>query len=145
MRLRARYSTGSASEGVRVHDILPARAVDSTKELTMQVADSSNQLGLRAGDTVVVRSKEEILATLDAQGRLDGMPFQPEMFAFCGRTLRVGKVAHKTCDTINKTGGRRVRNAVHLEGVRCDGSAHAGCQADCNLFWKEAWLRHADA
>jgi hypothetical protein len=99
---------------------------------------------LRAGDWVVVRPKEEILATLDAQGRLDGMPFQPEMLAFCGRRLRVYKVAHKTCDTIHKTGGRKMRDAVHLEDVRCDGSAHGGCQADCLLFWKTAWLRRPE-
>jgi hypothetical protein len=30
--------------------------------------------------------------------------------------------------------------AVHLEDVRCTGSAHGGCQARCLLFWKEAWL-----
>jgi hypothetical protein len=99
---------------------------------------------LRAGDWVVVRSKEEILATLDAQGRLDELPFQPEMLAFCGRRLRVYKVAHKTCDTIHKTGGRKMRDAVHLEDVRCDGSAHGGCQADCLLFWKTAWLRRPE-
>src|SRR5262245_8181321 len=96
---------------------------------------------LRAGDWVVVRSKEEILATLDKRGRLDGLPFQPEMFAFCGQRLRVYKVAHKTCDTIHKTGGRGMRDAVHLEGSRCDGTEHGGCQADCLLFWKTAWLR----
>jgi hypothetical protein len=36
-----------------------------------------------------------------------------------------------------------MRNAVHLEGVRCDGSAHGGCQAGCLLFWKDAWLEEA--
>lgn len=100
-----------------------------------------DRLGLRTGDWVVVRSKEEILATLDERGCLDKLPFQPEMFAFCGRHLRVAKVAHKTCDNIRKTGGRRMANAVHLEGARCDGSSHGGCQADCVFFWKEAWLR----
>ena len=35
----------------------------------------------------------------------------------------------------------RMRNAVHLEGLRCDGQAHGGCQAGCLLYWKEAWLR----
>ena len=105
---------------------------------------NNHSLKLAAGDWVVVRSKEEILATLDARGRLDGLPFQPEMLAFCGRRLRVFKVAHKTCDTIHKTGGRRMRDAVHLEDVRCDGSAHGGCQADCLLFWKTAWLRRPD-
>lgn len=98
------------------------------------------ELGLRAGDWVWVRTQDEILATLDERGRLDGLPFQPEMFAFCGRRMRVRTVAHKTCDTIHKTGGRRMRRAVHLEGANCDGAAHGGCQADCNFFWKEAWL-----
>ena len=104
---------------------------------------SMNHLGLRAGDWVIVRSKAEILATLDGNACLDGLPFQPEMLAFCGQRLRVAKSAHKTCDNIRKTGGRRMRDAVHLE-TRCDGSAHGGCQADCVFFWKEAWLRRAE-
>ena len=102
------------------------------------------RLGLRAGDWVIVRSRQEILATLDERARLESLPFQPEMLAFCGRRMRVAKVAHKTCDTIQKTGGRRMTNAVHLEGGRCDGSSHGGCMADCVFFWKEAWLKRAD-
>jgi hypothetical protein len=102
------------------------------------------RLGLRAGDWVIVRSKEDILATLDERACIDGLPFQPEMLAYCGRRMRVAKVAHKTCDNIMKTGGRRMLDAVHLEGARCDGSAHGGCQADCVFFWKEAWLLRAD-
>ncbi|MHC5026079.1 MAG: hypothetical protein ACYTGR_04870 [Planctomycetota bacterium] len=35
-------------------------------------------------------------------------------------------------------------NAVHLAGLRCDGTGHGGCQAGCLLFWKEAWLQRAD-
>lgn len=103
-----------------------------------------NSLGLRAGDWVVVRTKQEILDTLDKSGRLDGLPFQPEMFAFCGRKLQVSKVAHKTCDTTDhRTGGRRMFDTVHLR-ARCDGSLHDGCQADCVFFWKEAWLKRGD-
>lgn len=105
---------------------------------------SPKRLGLRAGEWVIVRSKEEILATLDERACLDRLPFQPEMLAFCGRRMRVAKVAHKTCDTINKTGGRRMHDAVHLEGGRCDGTSHDGCQADCVFFWKEAWLKRVD-
>jgi hypothetical protein len=96
---------------------------------------------LRAGDWVEIRSAEEILRTLDERGRLEGLPFMPEMFQFCGRRVRVAKRAHKTCDSVNKTGARRMRLAVHLEGLRCDGSVHGGCEAGCLLFWKEAWLR----
>jgi hypothetical protein len=106
--------------------------------------DIPHSLNLRANDWVVVRSKAEILSTLDERARLDQLPFQPEMFAFCGRKMRVQKVAHKTCDTIHKTGGRRMHNAVHLEGARCDGGMHGGCQADCVFFWKEAWLKRAE-
>lgn len=98
-------------------------------------------LGLRAGDWVVVRNVDEILSTLDETACLDSLPFQPEMLAFCGRRMRVAKIAHKTCDNIKKTGGRRMVNAVHLEGGRCDGAGHGGCQADCVFFWKDAWLR----
>ncbi len=104
------------------------------------------RLGLSAGEWVIVRSQDEILATLDANARMDNLPFQPEMTAFCGKRLRVAKVAHKTCDNIEKTGGRRMLNAVHLEQARCDGAGHGGCMADCVFFWKEAWLkRETDA
>src|SRR5215475_2179950 len=95
---------------------------------------------LSAGDWVEVRSKEEILATLDSSSQLDGMPFMPEMFAFCGRRLQVYKRAHKTCDTVFPVRSRRVERAVHLE-TRCNGEAHGGCQAACLIFWKEAWLK----
>ena len=96
---------------------------------------------LHAGDWVQVRTPEEILATLDGNGCLDGMPFMPEMLASCGRRLRVFKRAHKTCDTIESYVIRKLGRTVHLEGSRCDGSAHGGCEAACQLFWHEAWLR----
>jgi hypothetical protein len=95
---------------------------------------------LKVGEWVQVRSKAEILSTLDSKGQLDGMPFMPEMFAFCGRSFQVYKRAHKTCDTVFPVRGRRVDEAVHLN-TRCDGSAHGGCQASCLIFWKQAWLK----
>jgi hypothetical protein len=97
---------------------------------------------LRVGDLVEVRSRDEILATLDQDGRLDGMPFMPEMFAFCGKQFPVYKSAHKTCDTVFPVRSRRLDNVVHLD-LRCDGAAHGGCQAGCLLFWKHAWLKPA--
>jgi hypothetical protein len=102
---------------------------------------SRTSLPLLAGEWVQVRSAPEILATLDQDGQLDGMPFMPEMLQQCGKTLRVFKRAHKTCDTIFQSGSRALEDAVHLEGSRCDGGAHGGCQAQCMLFWKEAWLK----
>jgi hypothetical protein len=95
---------------------------------------------LSAGEWVEIRSQEEILKSLDGNGELDGMPFMPEMFAFCGKRFQVYKRAHKTCDTVVLGRGRRVESAVHLD-TRCDGRAHGGCEARCLLFWKEAWLK----
>src|SRR5262245_6269211 len=95
---------------------------------------------LRAGEWVEVRSKEEILRTLDTKGQLDGMPFMPNMFAYCGRRLQVYKRAHKTCDTVFPVRGRRMPDSVHL-ATRCDGKPYGGCQATCLIFWKEAWLK----
>jgi hypothetical protein len=112
----------------------------------MMVRENSavrGSLGLRSGEIVEVRSASEILATLDTGGMVDGLPFMPEMLQYCGKRFRVYKRADKTCDTIgtSPTHSRRMVHAVHLEGLRCDGASHGGCQAQCLLFWKEAWLR----
>ena len=100
---------------------------------------------LRSSEWVVVRGKEELLATLDKDGRLEGLPFMPEMFEYCGRHVRVSSAAHKTCGPVQ---GRYVAlqttDLVHL-GYRCDGKAHDGCQNGCLIFWHTAWLRPADA
>jgi hypothetical protein len=69
----------------------------------------------------------------------------PEMLAWCGRRVRVDKLALKLCDTIDWTGMYRMRDAVHLEASRCDGRAHGGCQAGCSIYWKEAWLKRIPA
>ena len=99
-------------------------------------------LGLKPGELVRVRSASEIFATLDEHGRLDGMPFMPEMLKYCGRTLPVTQRADTTCagDGMAWT----MPDTVHLRQIRCDGSFHGGCQAGCLMFWKEAWLERAE-
>ena len=39
---------------------------------------------------------------------------------------------------------RRVRDAVALGELRCNGGGHGGCQASCLFTWKEAWLEPAN-
>jgi hypothetical protein len=107
-------------------------------------ADQATVLNLRVGQVVEVRSADEIRATLDEKGELDSLPFMPEMLQYCGRRLTVGKVANKACDTLYQRGIRRMENAVHLAGVRCDGGGHGGCQAACLIYWKHAWLKLPD-
>jgi hypothetical protein len=86
---------------------------------------------------------EEIFATLDNAGTQEGLPFMPEMVQYCGKRFRVSKRIERTCDEAEK-GMRRIRNVVFLENLRCDGSAHGGCQKRCTLFWKDAWLTALD-
>jgi hypothetical protein len=100
---------------------------------------------VRAGDRVELRPPAEILATLDEKGCLDGVPFMPEMLGFFGRTFTVEVQVERACDTVGYSGVRRLRDTVILDDLRCDGSGHAGCQAQCRLYWKEAWLRSASS
>jgi hypothetical protein len=98
--------------------------------------------GLRRGDIVTVRSLPEILGTLDKDAKYEGLPFMPEMVPFCGKTFHVFRRAEKTC--VEGTGMRVMRNTVFLQDLRCDGSAHEGCERGCLFFWKEAWLNPAE-
>lgn len=97
--------------------------------------------GLRPGEIVEVRSLPEILATLDERGCLDGLPFMPEMAAFCGHLFPVHRRVEKVWEYAHGSGMRRVHNAVLLQALRCNGQSHGGCQAACQLIWKEAWLK----
>ena len=104
---------------------------------------------LRRGDVVTVLDADEILQTLDQDGALDGLPFMPEMLDYCGRTLRVAYRAERTCVELSLE-DIPIREFIHrdvvlLEDLRCSGSHHGGCQRGCTLFWKESWLRKADA
>jgi len=105
----------------------------------------SKRANLRAGDVVRVRPAADILASLDEKGCTEGLPFMPEMLSACGRVVRVVASAHKTCDTVNSGGARQTKHIVHLTDLRCDGSAHGGCQAECLLFWHVDWLEPARA
>lgn len=99
---------------------------------------------LRPGEWVRVRSIEEIRATLDAHGTLDGLPFMKEMERFAGRRARVFKRAERVCVEGQPT-PRGFARTVFLDGIRCDGAAHEGCDRGCLIFWREAWLVREEA
>jgi len=107
---------------------------------------------LNAGDLVTVRTSHEILKTLDANGTLDDLPFMPEMLEFCGKRFRVlNRVVQATIDGAflarhTESFVREFRNndVVTLQGLRCGGAKHDGCQRGCAIFWKEAWLEKID-
>src|SRR5262245_49339796 len=96
---------------------------------------------LLVGDMVEIRALDEIRETLDGSGCLDGLPFMPEMAAFCGRRAVVFRCVDKIYDYGRSKTLRRLEDSVLLSGLRCDGGAHGGCQASCYLLWKRAWLK----
>jgi hypothetical protein len=101
---------------------------------------------LRPGDFVEVKSPGEILQTLDSDGTVGRLPFMPEMVEFCGRRFRISKRVVKTCYYGASSGMRKfpAEDVVLLEGLRCSGGAHDGCQKACTIFWREAWLRKVE-
>jgi hypothetical protein len=94
----------------------------------------------RSGEWVEIRSEAEIRDTLDAEGNLDGLPFMPEQVKYCGRKFRIFRRADRVFLDYHYY-VVRLKSTVLLDDLRCDGSAHGGCQMKCMMFWKEAWLR----
>jgi hypothetical protein len=109
------------------------------------VTDETGNRRLRPGDVVELRPAAEILARLDSNASLGGMPFMPELLQHAGKRLTVSRRVEKICNNVDdtQTPGRRMRSTVHLEDLRCDGSGHDGCQLGCRIYWREEWLRPA--
>ncbi len=99
---------------------------------------------LRPGDLVRVRTATEILATLDEDGTVEGIPFMPEMLEYVDRQYRVSKRIEKICWYTPESSSRRLPGTLFLEDLRCDGSGHGGCQAECRIYWKEAWVERVE-
>lgn len=98
-------------------------------------------IGLQPGDIVKVRSREEIMRTLDHLGRNRGLEFSPEMEKYCGETFRVLKRLERMITDQGTM--RQIANTVLLEGATCDGKAHGGCPRNCHCLWREIWLERS--
>ncbi len=90
------------------------------------------------GDPVRVKSAVAIYRTLDERGCLDGMPFMPEMLAYCGMIIPVWRRVERVCVEGDRM--RRLRGMLFLGELRCNGSAHGGCEKGCRIFWHESWV-----
>lgn len=97
-----------------------------------------NNYRFKHGQTVWVKHLQDILESLDADNSSGGLLFMPEMIPYCGKSFKVSRLASKTC--VEGHGLRHMEGTVFLEDLRCNGSLHDGCQRECRLFWKEAWL-----
>lgn len=101
-------------------------------------------LNLQPGETVEVRSFEEIVTTLDKKGKNKGLAFEPDMKMFCGKRF---KVRNRLDRMILEKNGRmiEVRNSVILEGVTCECFfAFGGCPRKEFQYWREIWLKRVE-
>jgi hypothetical protein len=104
----------------------------------------SAQLDLSAGELVRVKSKEEIVATLDDTNHNRGLSFDGEMSNYCGRLARVrGRVDR----LVEESTGEMVEinsDCIILEGVVCTGDYYRFCTRAIYPYWREIWLERVD-
>jgi hypothetical protein len=99
---------------------------------------SDEVLNLQTGEIVEVKSREEILASLDRNGSYRGLLFTTDMYACCGRRYRVRERIERIISE-EKGEMRLLSNTVILEDGICD--RHRGCGRGMYFLWREKWLK----
>ncbi len=125
--------------------LIGARSLFSpSRGMSQPISAAPRSTRLEAGDLVRVRSKEEILATLNPWRELKGCKFISEMAQYCGTMQRVLKPVERFLDERDYM-VKKVRGLVLLDGLLCQGTAaHGRCDRACFFFWREEWLEKID-
>lgn len=104
----------------------------------------TEKLELQPGETVVIKSPEEIAQTLDPMGRNRGLDCDFILARkYAGREFKVRNRVERII--LEGTGEmRELNNSVILEGVCCECSfVTGGCPRKETTYWREIWLRRA--
>jgi hypothetical protein len=104
-------------------------------------------LDLQPGDTVEVRSPNEIAPSMDEGGKTRGLSFDWEMIPYCGGRFRVQDRVERIID--ERTGQMLEigSDCLILDGVVCSGEHSRGrwfCPRAIYPYWREAWLRRVE-
>jgi hypothetical protein len=108
-----------------------------------RTATPKEQLGLAPGETVRVKSVEDIRATLDTEQKNRGLYFDLEMTPNCGATFEVERRVKRIID---EPTGKMITipgDCVLLKTVFCTGRYHRYCPRAGNAYWREIWLTRA--
>ena len=124
--------------GVLARKVARALGRSKPKTLVKPSLQPGPPLGLKPGDLVRVKTREQIVATLDANSKLRGLTFSEPMFAHVGKTMRVTACVQRIID--ERTGYLRelAPGTVFLEGTICD--RYRGCARNMPMMWRDAWL-----
>ncbi len=102
-------------------------------------------LNVQPGDLVRIKTKREIVATLDKNNRNRGLSFDHEMARFCGRTARVRSRVTRLIEEKNGEMVEIKSDCIILEGVVCPSDFHLFCTRGIYHYWREIWLERIDA
>jgi hypothetical protein len=97
-------------------------------------------LGLQEGERVRIKSKDEIVATLDTANANRGMSFDGEMLRFCGQEAQVLRRVERIID---EKSGRMLQfknPCIVLADVTCTAEYHRLCPRGIYPYWREIWL-----
>jgi hypothetical protein len=101
-------------------------------------------LDLAPGELVQVRPPEEIMATLNDEGKNRGLSFEKEMLRYSGGTYRVLCRVNQIIDEKSGKMIRLMNDCIMLEGLCCAGLENRSrlfCPRSPYFYWREAWLR----
>jgi hypothetical protein len=102
-------------------------------------------LDLQVGEWVIVKSREEIMRTLDTHGRNRGLTFESEMIPYCGKRYRVMRRVERIIDEASGRMKELSDVSVILENVICAAAYRRACPRANYLFWREIWLRRTES
>jgi hypothetical protein len=100
----------------------------------------TGKLDLQPGELVRIKSKNDILATLDENLLNRGLGFEEEMARFCGQIAVVQARVERCID--EKTGRMLTMKSpcIILENNVCKGAYTVNCPREFVPFWREIWL-----
>jgi hypothetical protein len=111
------------------------RELDANNQTPHQVLD------LKPGEAVKVKSRLEILQTLDKRDRNRGLSFDREMVRYCGGQYRVLRRIEKVIDDRTAKMVSMRYPCIVLDGVVCSGEYNRFCPRAVYPFWREIWLQ----
>jgi hypothetical protein len=101
-------------------------------------------LDLQPGELVEVKSKQEIVRTLDRNNKNRGLQFDVEMLRYCGQRARV---LRRVDQIIDEPTGKMLHfsnDCIVLEGVVCRSEYYGFCPRSIYPYWREIWLKRVE-
>jgi hypothetical protein len=132
----------------RTHRWLTGREIPEFQgAIRRGIPTPNRRLDLKPGDLVRIKSKEEIIKTIDWQGRNRGLYYDIEMSRYCGSVVKVRSVVTKIIDELTGEMRHMKEPCIMLEGVVCNSEYSDNrlmCPRSFPSYWREIWLERVE-